>query len=343
MKHRNMTSGNSSETDGNRARIWLLLGPRAGDNNQALALGEALGLPFAIKRLDYNMLQRFSLRLPATLAALKREYRAALCPPWPDLVIAVGRRSVPIARWIKRRSGGRTRIVRIGHPRDQAHLFDLIITTRQYPVPDGDNVLLLPVAMSRFVPPPPPNEAEQAWIDALPRPIRLVAVGGPIKYWQLTPEPIVRALGTGDRGCVVVAPSRRTPADLIDELRALASDSTRVVLIERDFPSFSALLGQADEVFVTGDSLSMLSEAIQAGKPTAIIPLELDRKGREKLGETPPLTGKNARRRDLRRFWNYLVEEGLAGSLDRGARKARKVPKPSAAAAAAVRKLLGRG
>jgi mitochondrial fission protein ELM1 len=332
-----------SETGESQASIWLLLGPRLGDNNQALALGEALGISFAIKRLDYNILQRFSLRLPAILAALKREYRAALCPPWPELVVAVGRRSVPVARWIKRRSGGRTKIVRIGHPRNQAHLFDLSIITRQYPMPDGGAVLLLPVTMSRFGPPPPPNAKEQAWIDALPRPIRLVAVGGPTKYWQLTEAPIVRALETQDSGSVIVLPSRRTPADLVESLREIAASSPHVQLVGGDFPSYSALLGEADEVFVSGDSISMLSEAIQAGKPTAIIPLELDRLGRDKLGATPPLTGKNTRRRDLRRFWDYLVEEGLAGTLETGTKKAVRIPRPSVEAAAAVRKLLGRG
>jgi mitochondrial fission protein ELM1 len=329
--------------DSHDAAVWLLLGPRSGDNNQALALGDALALPFAIKRLDYNWLQRFSLRLPPTLVSLKRAYRAALCPPWPDAVIAVGRRSIPIARWIKRQSGGRTRIVRIGHPREQAHLFDLSIVTRQYPLPEGGKSLLLPVTMSRFVQLQPPSSEEQQWIDSLPRPVRLVAVGGPIKYWQLSAAPVERAIDTQAKGSVIILPSRRTPADLAGRLRKIASGSPNVRLVDLDFPSYSALLGQADEVYVTGDSVSMLSEAIQAGKPTAIIPLELDRKGHKKLGETPTITGKNARRRDLRQFWDYLVEQGLAGTLDSGARKARKIPRPAAEAAKAVRELLGRG
>src|SRR5215218_4552593 len=103
--------------------VWLLLGPRPGDNNQALALGEALGVPFTAKRLAYNWLQHVSLRLPATAASLTRKSRSDLQPPWPDLVVAVGRRSVPAARWIKEQSGGRSKIVRIGHPRNQAELF----------------------------------------------------------------------------------------------------------------------------------------------------------------------------------------------------------------------------
>jgi len=36
--------------------IWILAGNRRGDNNQMLALAEALGLPFEIKILAYNPL-----------------------------------------------------------------------------------------------------------------------------------------------------------------------------------------------------------------------------------------------------------------------------------------------
>ena len=33
--------------------IWVLIGERTGDNNQALALAEAVGWPFEVKTLDY--------------------------------------------------------------------------------------------------------------------------------------------------------------------------------------------------------------------------------------------------------------------------------------------------
>ncbi len=322
--------------------VWLLLGGRTGDNNQAIALGKALGLPFEVKNLAYNMLQRFSLSLPPTLAAVKRANRAELRPPWPNLIICVGRRSVPVARWIKRRSDGRAKIVRIGHPHGQDQLFDLIVTTRQYPVPDSANVVLLPVTMSPFVPLPLATVEEQKWLDSLERPVRLVAVGGPTKYWQLPAPPILRALEIGPKGTALILPSRRTPADLIASLRVIASASERVRLVEGDFPSYSALLGAADEIFVTGDSLSMLSEAIQAGKKVAIIPLGQDARGCSKLGPEPLELGKNSHRRDLRRFWDHLVAEGLAGTLEDGPRKPRTIPRPAEQAAAAVRKLLGR-
>lgn len=324
-------------------RVWLLLGPRVGDNNQALALAEGLGEPFAVKTLAYNGLQRLSLWLPPTLASLRREHRQDLVAPWPEVVIAVGRRSVPVARWIRARSRGRTRIVRIGHPHGQDRHFDLIITTRQYQTPTGDNVLLLPVSMSRFVPPPPPTDEEKIWIDALQRPIRLVAIGGPTKYWCLDAGDIVRSLDVDRQGSAVAVISRRTPSSLVGRLREIVAASPAMRLVEGRFPSFSALLGQADEIYVTGDSISMISEAVQTGKPVAIIPCARDAKGLRQLGAEPRSHGRGAFRRDIRRFWDFLVEQGLAGTSQTGPLRPREVPRPTDLAVVAVKGLLDGG
>ena len=47
------------EQSGRQPLVWLLMGTRAGDNNQLLALAEALGYPFEAKRLTFNQLRRF--------------------------------------------------------------------------------------------------------------------------------------------------------------------------------------------------------------------------------------------------------------------------------------------
>ena len=46
--------------------------------------------------------------------------------------------------------------------------------------------------------------------------------------------------------------------------------------MDGEFPRYNALLSAADEIHVTGDSVSMLSEAVVAGKPVGLIPLELN-------------------------------------------------------------------
>jgi len=320
-------------------RIWVLLGPRTGDNNQALAVAEALGLPFETRTLSYNPLQALSVWLPATAATLDSRSRKELHAPWPDLVIAIGRRSVPVARWIKRKSGGHAKLVRIGHPRIDPKLFDLVITTRQYPVPPGENVLLLPLAMSRFSTAPVATPAETTWLAALPSPRRLLAIGGATKYWSLSAERVADAVEHLQKrgGTLIVATSRRTDPEVTSAVRCVMS--TKSQLVEGPFPRFPVLLDQANEIFVTGDSVSMLSEAILAGKPVGLVPIQQDDKGRRKLGDAPPESGPDARRRDLRRFWNYLQDEKLIGTVDTPV--AAKVENPVETAARAVRKLLG--
>ncbi len=315
--------------------IWVLLGQRTGDNNQALALAEALAMPFVIKQMDYNALQSLSVWLPPTAASLTGLAKAGLMAPWPDLVIAIGRRSVPVARWIKRKNGGRTKLVRIGHPRIDPGLFDLVVTTRQYPVPPGENVVLLPVAMSRFVAPPEPTPTERAFLEAVGR-FRLVAIGGATKYWTLPVERIVEAVEKPFKGVVVAVTSRRTDPSIIELLRGIPS----IRLVDGLSPRFAVLLPEAAEIFVTGDSVSMLSEAVLAGKPVALIPIEQDDKGQQKLGAEVQECGPNARRRDLRRFWNYLIEEGMVGTFAEGPKLVATIPDPNGIAAEAVRRLL---
>ena len=111
------------------------------------------------------------------------------------------------------------------------------------------------------------------------------------------------------------------------------------MLVDGDFPRFPVLLNQADEIFVTGDSVSMLSEAILTGKPVGLVPIEQDDKGRRQLGDAPQAAGPDARRRDLRRFWDYLRGEKLIGTVDRPL--AARVENPVETAARAARGLLG--
>ena len=108
---------------GLHVRIWVLTGARAGDNAQARALAEKLtkrlGSRGAVvtveeRHLSYNALRLFpNILLGATAAVLQGAAKKGLTPPWPDLVIGVGRRAVPVARWIRRRNPA-TRLVWLG-------------------------------------------------------------------------------------------------------------------------------------------------------------------------------------------------------------------------------------
>ena len=89
-------------------KVWVLLGDKAGGNGQLTSLADALEWPYETKRLRYNLLTRCpNLFLGASILSVDRLQSSPLEAPWPDLVLAASRRSAPVARWIKKQSGGR--------------------------------------------------------------------------------------------------------------------------------------------------------------------------------------------------------------------------------------------
>lgn len=331
------------QADREPSLIWGLLGHRAGDNNQLLALCEELRLPFETRTLAHNRLRLFEGFLPRGFVSLTRKARQALQPPWPDLVITIGRRSLPVAREIKRRSGGRTRLVLIGHPRTDPSDFDLVITTPQYPVPKHRNVLVVPIALSSRRPTKATDE-EREWLDAHRRPHLLFAIGGSTKYFDLDAEAMAEAaeqLGrrADDRNeTLLVCGSPRTDKAVLAAVDARLQPPHQ--LVRGPFPRFGVLMEEADEIFVTGDSLSMLSEAILTRRPVGMVEPRLNRTGRLWLGNAPGKGLGRGRRRDMRRIWTDLRERGLVGTIDQP--RSGDAPSAIGEAADAVRRLLGR-
>jgi len=316
----------------------VLLGHRRGDNNQLLALAEALGLPFETRTLGYRRLWALLLRLfPASPRLLDRASRRTLSPPWPDLVIGIGRRSVAVARWIRRQSGGRSRLVRLGDPRADPSLFDLVITTSQYPVPEAPNVLVLPLALARDMRIAPTSQ-EADWLARLPRPHLLLSLGGTTRYWTFPVDAVAaaaralaeRAAAAG--GSLIVASSPRTPAAALRAIADALHGRANCRLVSDGEVRFPVLITDADEHVVTADSVSMISEAVLTGKPVALVPVALDAEGERRLGSS------RAPIRDLRRFWAALHDQGLVGPVE--APRANSVEPPVRTAAAAVLRLL---
>jgi mitochondrial fission protein ELM1 len=322
-------------------RVWVLLGHRKGDNNQLLALAEALGLPFETRTMSYKPLARLRMKLWRTSPGhLMASSRRRLRPPWPDLVIGIGRRTVPVARWIKAQNKGRTKLIRLGHPRADSSLFDLVITTRQYPVRPGENVITLPLAMNRFHEPPQPTAEEEAWLEAQPRPHLLLSVGGPAAMWRLDNQALGESAAKLARkarqsdGTLIVVGSPRTPPAAWQAVRESIGQSDNIAFAG-DSVRYPILLHDADEQYVTADSISMISEAVMTGKPVGLIPVEPDARGRRRLGPNPELT----KVRDPRRFWADVEAQALAGTVDEP--KSRPVEDPVDTAVAAVKRTLG--
>lgn len=317
-------------------RIWALLGPRTGDNNQVLALAErlaeALGGTVTPHRLRHNLLRLLPTRFGSTgLASLDAASRAGLAPPWPDLVIAVGRRSVPVARWIRGRSGGASRIVQIGRPRCHPGRFDLVLSTPQYGVPPGPSVLELPIALTRQTP-ARLAEAAATWRDrlaAFPPPRRALLLGGNSWPYRLCPAAAEAACRTllararAEGGSVLAIGSRRTPPEVARRVAAALEAATVPAGFLQGSGAqspYAGLLALADEIIVTADSVAMVSEAVATGKPVGLVPLRLAGAGGAWLRLMRALRRADAAPslappvlRAVARGWGALVRHGLAG------------------------------
>jgi hypothetical protein len=316
------------------------MGTRAGDNNQLRALADALGYPFVAKHIAYNQLRRLPfLRAGLTIVASKS--RALIEPPWPDLVIGVGYGSVPVARYIRAQSGGRAKLVHIGNPRDPLHDFDLQITTPQYSR-DAPNLLELPFPIGNPARTARPSAEELEWLDTFPRPRRLVAIGGPARFWELDHGELRRAISAikekSPRGSLIVAASARTRTETRELVGGLVSGSQEAIIDQ--FPRFGTVLAECDEVYVTADSVSMLSEAVLSGKPVGLIPIRRSFRGLLSLWLYERPFGR-ATHPDFRNFWDLLRRRGLIGTVELPV--ASHVGDTVGRAADAVRKLLTGG
>jgi len=362
------------------ATVWCLLGKKAGDNTQVRALAQELGRDFAEKLIvarSWELLANLGLRI--TLAGIDRGKSSPLQPPWPDLVITAGRRNEPVARWIRRRSGGRTRLVHIGRPWAPLEAWDLVVTTPQYFLPEQPNVLhnTLPLHRMSGDGLAAAGARLEPELAALPRPWIALLVGGDSGRFVMTPAKgarlgrLANALAEAAGGALLVSGSPRTPGGAIEALRAeLAAPHYLYRWGDPGDNPYRGLLALADAFVVTGESMSMLGEAAAMGGPLFIFDPGDGATSWWRLAHSyryKPLShrfamrfGPRRMRRDIGRIQDALVADGRARWLEPAMiepaaaelrSRAPVAPRPGAAdgelaqvelrrAAAAVRRLL---
>ncbi len=260
--------------------VWCLLGKKAGDNTQVLALAQESGLACEKKRIAARPWELLThLGLGPTLAGIDLSQSSALQAPWPDLVISAGRRNEPVARWIRQQSGGRTRLVHIGRPWASLSTWDLVVTTPQYFLPEQDNILhnSLPLHRLRDADMQAAREQWAQRFEHLPRPWIAVLAGGDSGRFVMTPAKgkylgeLSNQLAAASGGAVLATDSARTPVPAGDALQAQLRLPHFCYRCGRgqDNP-YRGLLALADAFVVTGESMSMLGEAADTGRPLYI-------------------------------------------------------------------------
>lgn len=298
-------------------RTWIVVGEKQGDNAQVRAIAAALGWPVEERRVAMQAKWvRGKPRVRASLAHIDPGRSDALEPPWPDLLITIGRRLSMVALWVRKQSRGRTRIVLVGKPRRHARHFDLIVASTQYRVGRGRNVLRLGLPLMR-VDADAVEAAADAWrsrLGSLPRPLTALLVGGPTRPARFDAG-VARALGEQVRallaqsgGSLYVTTSRRTPPDVADALAAALPPEAVLYRWQPEATDnpYLALLGLADRFVVTSDSITMMLEVARLGRPLAIFSLPFAHL---------PVWQRLSRGRDLDAIPRLLIAEGRAVRL----------------------------
>jgi hypothetical protein len=266
-------------------RVWVLAGDKVGDNAQLSAIVEALGWSCTWKHLRFHA--RYNKRRPfyrATVNHVDPGRSDAIGPPWPDLILTIGRRPSMAALWVRSKSGGLTKLVIVGRPHRMLEQFDLIITSALFHLPDRSNILKLGLPLMRYDA-ERTDAAAKAWkgrFEGLKRPLTALLVGGPedpFRFDEATARRLLeQAIGLpGGTGTLVVVTSRRTPQNIVTALSAHLPPDARLYPWTSDprLNPYGALLGLADRFIVTGDSISMMVEVARLRKPLAIAPLPL--------------------------------------------------------------------
>ena len=248
--------------------------------NQCLGLAEAMGLTPQVKRVRLRF--PWKQLSPALLRIGNRWSLAAgsdpIAPPWPEVLIATGRHSVSSSLVVRAAHPACFRI-QIQDPGIAPSRFDLVVVPRHDRL-RGDNVLVTAGALHRITPAVIEAAARRFAPDFahLPRPLVAVLVGGDNGAYRMDGEAAARLGGQlaqlADAGAgLIVTPSRRTGAANQAILRqALAGRSAYLWDGSGENPYF-ALLGLADVIVATPDSVSMVSEACSTGKPVYIAEL----------------------------------------------------------------------
>lgn len=261
--------------------IWMLLGDRHGDNGQLQALGETLteafGWCYQVRQLHFDATCPTLHRVRgASLIGLDQSRSSHLSAPWPDIVLAAGKSSAAVCRWIREQSGGKTRIILLGRPRVAYRHFDLIVATPQYGLPRSKNVIQCNLPMIRQDAARLDAEAQlwKAQWQHLPRPWTAVMIGGgtsQLAFDAVAAEKLLADLRqhlARVGGSLLVTTSPRTPPRIAAFIAANLPGPTYFHAWEKKAANpYLAFLALADSYVVTIDSVTMVAEAVDRMKP----------------------------------------------------------------------------
>jgi len=278
--------------------IWVLWSERIGDRNQAEALARATGMPYELKHIEFHASRGRNIFMRSD-RKFDVERSSKLQSPWPGVIIVVDPECTRIARDLRIRADNAIKIVKLGRPPfgwlpgwiagRLSRWIDLVISPGQFKSRASARTIVTDLPFSQV------NRQSLAQargdfarqLEDLPPPRIAVLVGGSTKGLAWSGETARRlgadidALARGLHGSLMISTSYRTGENNSRELMAQIG-VPHVAYLWPGSAGPNPLLGylaHADQVVVTMDSISMVSDAISTGKPVDIYRLPARRRG----------------------------------------------------------------
>jgi mitochondrial fission protein ELM1 len=281
----------------------IICGDLAGLRNQALGLVEAAGLAPDVRTVSWRGL---AAGLPplGMVAPLRFVAREVVAGPLPGVVVACGGQGSRVAAALR---GPAVRAVAVQDPRMDLNKFDLVFAARHDAIA-GANVFVTRTALHRATPARLAGEA-MVWAPAfarVQRPLVAVLLGGSngrYRFGVAEARDLAGQLAALIRqgAGVAITPSRRTAKPVVQVFKEVLGPLGAWIWAGGNPNPYFGMLGLADAVVVTADSVSMVSEAVATSVPVFLV----------------RLPGKSAR---IGAFMDMMAADGrvrdFAGKLD---------------------------
>ena len=258
---------------------WVVTEGIAGTENQCLGVARALGIIPKVKRISLN--QPWKLLSPLIGFESRASFSGDLLdPPYPEIILASGRKAIAASRYIKKQSKGKTFCVFIQDPRVNPNQFDLVCVPSHDPT-RGENVIITDAAPNKIT----KDRLADAYkefdsaLNHLPSKRVAVLIGGSSKAYNMSIEITKRlcsqliSLADDGYGLMITA-SRRTGDENQALLKEKLSHKNIYYWDGTGSNPYFGFLAHAQYILVTADSTSMISESASTGKPVYVIDLE---------------------------------------------------------------------
>ncbi len=261
-------------------KIWVLVDNRVGNANQAIVLAEKIGQPFEIKQINYNhfgklpnsILSLFPIHVKSSVLKQLRSENI------PDIIISAGRRTAALAVHLKKISNNKSKIIQIMRPNLDPKEFELIILPQHdvynYTLPNIVRILGALTNVQEKLP-----KVRDSFENKYPDIKNFIAViiGGSTKNYKLTIENAQElsesliTVADSHSLALFITFSRRTPKNVKEYFQEKFPWPNICYDPESgESNPYPAILGSAEFIVSTPDSISMCSEAASTGKPIYI-------------------------------------------------------------------------